>query len=263
MAIPHNPAVRIPDNPHLAETGALRRGLRILSTLRRAAPHALKPSEISRLSGIPRPSVYRLLEVLVSECAVQASADGKLYTIAAEHVAGGDDTHAHIAASLRPMLCQVAARAASSAFLIQRAGDDSLCLERIPVGSPTAIAPMAVGGRLPFGVGAASLALLATYPDEEVDGILARVAPRLYAHARLSPGTVRHLVQQTRIRGYSVIGNYAVPGLLGVGRAVVGKAGMPTVAIAVSSTIERMNPREQRRIADILSDEGAPAVAGC
>jgi DNA-binding IclR family transcriptional regulator len=252
----------MPDNPHLAETGALRRGLRILSALRRAAPGALKPSEISRLSGIPRPSVYRLLEVLVSECAVQTSADGKHYTIAADPSAQGDDMHASIAASLRPMLCQVAARAASSAFLIQRAGDDSLCLERVPFGSPTSIAPMPVGGRLPFGVGAASLALLATYSDDEVEGILERVAPRLYAHARLSTNTVRHLVKQTRIRGYSVIGNYAVPGLLGVGRAVVGRPGMPAVAIAVSSTIERMNLREQRRIADILSEEGATIAAG-
>jgi DNA-binding IclR family transcriptional regulator len=59
-------------------------------------------------------------------------------------------------------------------------------------------------------------------------------------------------VENTRGRGWSVVGNEAVPGVLGVGVALCDAGGYPRLAVSVSSLIGRMQAARQRNIADLI-----------
>ncbi|MNT59675.1 Bacterial transcriptional regulator [compost metagenome] len=63
---------------------------------------------------------------------------------------------------------------------------------------------------------------------------------------------MRRLVENTRDRGWAVVGNAAVPGVLGVGVALCDAGGYPRLAVSVSSLISRMQAPRQRSIADLI-----------
>src|SRR5690606_23059672 len=96
------------------------------------------------------------------------------------------------------------------------------------------------GKRQPLGVGSGGLALLAKLDDEEVDRIITSNSRQLEQYGGMSPREMRQLVINTRTRGYSVVGNYAVRGALGVGCALCDKEQMPYLAISVTAITDRM-----------------------
>ena len=63
---------------------------------------------------------------------------------------------------------------------------------------------------------------------------------------------MRRLAENTRDRGWAVVGNAAVPGVLGVGVALCDASGYPRLAVSVSSLISRMQAPRQRSIADLI-----------
>jgi DNA-binding IclR family transcriptional regulator len=63
------------------------------------------------------------------------------------------------------------------------------------------------------------------------------------------------LVENTRTRGYSVVGNHAVRGALGVGCALLDKQKHPYLAISVTAITERMPALRQREIAALIQAE--------
>ncbi|WP_227163463.1 IclR family transcriptional regulator, partial [Lactiplantibacillus plantarum] len=70
------------------------------------------------------------------------------------------DPHAEAVRGLRPVLRQISDVSGDSAFLICRAGGDSLCLHREVGNYPVQVLAVTIGHRQPLGVGAAGLALL-------------------------------------------------------------------------------------------------------
>jgi DNA-binding IclR family transcriptional regulator len=66
---------------------------------------------------------------------------------------------------------------------------------------------------------------------------------------------MRRLVENTRDRGWSVVGNAAVPGVLGVGVALCDAGGYPRLAVSVSSLIDRMQAPRQRSIAELIRSQ--------
>ena len=109
-----------------------------------------------------------------------------------------------------------------------------------------------MGHRQPLGVGAAGLALLAALPPGESDEVIAQNEQALRAYGGMTVAQMRRLVENTRNRGWSVVGNAAVPGVLGVGVALCDAGGYPRLAVSVSSLISRMQAARQHNIADLI-----------
>jgi len=112
-----------------------------------------------------------------------------------------------------------------------------------------------VGHRQPLGVGAAGLALLAALPPAEADEVVTQNEQALRAYGGMTGVQMRRLVENTRDRGWSVVGNAAVPGVLGVGVAVCDTSGYPRLAVSVSSLIDRMQAPRQRSIAELIRNQ--------
>lgn len=238
----------------LSGSGALRRGLRVLDALGQAETAGLKVAEISRLLDMPRPTVYRVLDVLVAEGWVQAFPDERRFVLTRPPATGKSGAWDALINRMTPALRRIAAVTGNSAFLIRRADDDSLCLHREVGTYPVQVLAISVRGRQPLGVGAAGMALLAALPEDDIAEVLQHNAPILHKYGGMTAQIMRTLIGSTQARGYSVVGNYAVPGILGVGVAVHDKYHRPVAGVSVSSIVDRMSAQQQRSIASLIRE---------
>ncbi|MGE8566299.1 MAG: IclR family transcriptional regulator [Achromobacter sp.] len=236
------------------ETGPriLRRGLRVLGVLRQAGAGGMHVADIARAAGMQRSTVYRYLDVLMEEGYALREPNAPRWRLAELGVMLADDPHAQAVRRLRPILRQISDVTGDSAFLICRAANDSLCLHREVGNYAVQVLAVTVGHRQPLGVGAAGLALLAALPPGEADDVVTQNAQALSAYGGMTAAHMRRLVENTRGRGWSVVGNAAVPGVLGVGVALCDASGYPRLAVSVSSVIDRMQATRQRSIAELI-----------
>ncbi|WMD23816.1 helix-turn-helix domain-containing protein [Achromobacter seleniivolatilans] len=230
----------------------LRRGLRVLGVLRQAGAGGMHVVDIARAAGMQRSTVYRYLDVLVEEGYALRESEAPRWRVAELGVMMAGDPHAQAVRSLRPVLRQISDVSGDSAFLICRAANDSLCLHREVGNYPVQVLAVTVGHRQPLGVGAAGLALLAALPPGEAEDVVAQNEQALRAYGGMTVVQMRRLIESTRDRGWSVVGNAAVPGVLGVGVALCDAGGYPRLAISVSSLIDRMQAPRQRSIAELI-----------
>jgi len=233
----------------------LRRGLRVLGVLRQAGAGGMHVADIARAAAMQRSTAYRYLEVLVQEGYALRESAAPRWRIAELGVLMAGDPHAQAVRGLRPVLRQISDVTGDSAFLICRAANDSLCLHREVGNYPVQVLAVTVGHRQPLGVGAAGLALLAALPPAEADEVVTQNEQALRAYGGMTGVQMRRLVENTRDRGWSVVGNAAVPGVLGVGVAVCDTSGYPRLAVSVSSLIDRMQAPRQRSIAELIRNQ--------
>jgi len=245
----------MPDNDRTAAgPRTLRRGLTVLATLRDCGPAGLSVTDIARTTGIQRPTIYRLLAALLDAGLVSPVEGSKRYRaqLSAEADLTPPDPRVR---QMLPMLRRLAERTGDAVFLVVRDGDESVSLHREIGGYPVQILATYAGKRQPLGVGSGGMALLAALPDEEAHGIVERNAARLDEFGGMTPHEMLRLIDNTRARGYSVVGNHAVRGALGVGCALLDAAGAPVLAVSVTAIIDRMPAQRQREIAGWIKAE--------
>lgn len=233
----------------------LRRGLRVLRVLREAGGDGMHVVDIARAAGMQRSTVYRYLDVLVEEGYVLREGRAPRWRVAELGVLVAGDLHADAVRRLRPAMRQISDVSGDSSFLICRAGGDSLCLHRELGNYPVQVLTVTIGHRQPLGVGAAGLALLAALPDSEAREVIAQNEATLRAYGGMTAAQMYRLVVNTRDRGWSVVANAAVPGVLGVGTALCDSAGYPYLAVSVSSLVDRMPSTRQRSIAALIRSQ--------
>ncbi|MGB3291293.1 MAG: IclR family transcriptional regulator [Burkholderiaceae bacterium] len=231
----------------------LRRGLQILRTLQENPEAGLNVSTLARITGLQRPTVYRLLAALIEEGFVKNLGGTKRF-ISSQHTAtnvGDQDPRIELAF---PVMQKLAAQTGDAVFLVVRDGNESVSLWREIGPYPVQILATFAGKRQPLGVGSGGMALLAKLDDHSVEEIIAHNSNQIEQYGGMTTREMRQLVQNTRTRGYSVVGNYAVRGALGVGCALCDAQGHPYLAISVTAITERMPATRQREIASLIQD---------
>lgn len=245
------------------DSRALRRGLALLDHLQRADDAGLRVVELCRACGLQRATVHRLLATLLDTGRVQRA--GRFHYAAAGRQAPRAARPSDLAERIGPVLARVSKACGDAAFAVVREGHSSWCVARHVGTYPVQILSVQVGTRQPLGVGAAGLALLAALPDDDVEAALTAHGVVLGRYGGMTPERLRILVGSTRARGWAVVGNHAVQGALGVGRAVRDAEGRPLAGISVAASTERMTAQRQRWIAgqmkDALTALGEPADA--
>lgn len=231
----------------------LRRGLHILAALRRV-PNGLDINGIARALTMQRTSVYRYVSVLVDEGYAVRDPETGVYR-AVLIWPQLENEQALSVAQLAPAMRRISDHTGDSSFLICRVGSDSLCLHREIGNYPVQVLAVTIGHRQPLGVGAAGLALLAALPDDEADAVIQQNREALRSYGNMTMAHMRLLVEATRDRGWSAIGNAAVPGVLGVGVALRDLSGYPRLAMSVSCILDRMPAARQRSIAELIRKE--------
>lgn len=134
----------------------LRRGLAVLAALRDQGPDGLSVTDIARLTGIQRPTIYRLLAALLDAGLVLPVTGTKKYRA---QLAVDPDTRSRDprVRQLLPVLRRLADRTGDAVFLVVRDEDDSISLHREIGSYPVQILATYAGKRQPLGVGCALL----------------------------------------------------------------------------------------------------------
>lgn len=225
-----------------------------MEAIRAAGDDGLKITDIAQATGIQRTTVYRFLDVLVNEGYVFPATEDRFFVFNHNRFQQPASLD-HMIELLKPVLQRISAQAGDSSFLVRREGEDSLCVHREVGSYPLQVLSVTVGHRQPLGVGAAGLALLANLPQDDIDIILDANQGQLARFGGMTREQMERLIKSTLERGWSAVGNAAVPGVMGVGVPVMRRSGVPLFAISVSSVIDRMPLKRQRFIIDLIKKE--------
>ncbi|TMV77345.1 IclR family transcriptional regulator [Thioclava sp. BHET1] len=234
------------------------RALGLLAIVRRSAERGIALSEILQESGLNKPTARRLLLALIRAGLVEQDALSRRYHLGEEAfvmgaLAAGRHNLLEIAGeSLR----RLADRSEDTAFFSVRRQNFSVCLQREEGRFPIRTHVLQAGNHHPLGVGAASMALLADLPDEEVERICRENEAMLAAQfPRYTPEVLRVHVQETRACGYSVNKGLVLPNSWAIGITVTYSGGRLAGALSLAAIDSRMGDDRREELVALLRGE--------
>ena len=229
------------DTAATAGAQSVRRALAVLRVLATGQERGVRLTDVVSHTGLNRPTVHRILRVLVEEGAVEQDPATRRYLIGGEVSLLGlaRSTRFPIRAIAEPHLRHLSEILGDTAFLTIRNGADSVCIDRRPGSFPVKVLSIEVGARRPLGVGVSGLVLLASLPAEEAAEIVRRNARRLQA-LQVDPVELLHRVDRTRTLGYAYAPIGVVPGSRAVAVPVRLADGRTVAGLAIATITERL-----------------------
>lgn len=228
----------------------------LLRTVSQEMPHGCATSHVAERTGIARTTVHRLLSSLQQEGFIDRDQHSgrwflgpELYlmgNVAAERYDVSDLARKHVHA--------LAEATGESAFLSIRRGNETVCLLREDGSFPIRSFVLFEGKRFPLGVASAGLAILSFLPEDHIDRYLgnARLETRFgEAH---SEQAIRSRIAETRLNGYAVNPALIVEGSWGMGAAVFGASGSPSLALSLTGVESRFSVERRPELGKLLMD---------
>lgn len=206
-------------------------------------------SELTRLTGLPMPTIHRLLRSLVKGGYVR-QASSKRYALGPRMIRLGESAGRTLGASALPHLATVVARSGETANMAMLEGDACVYIAQVP--SPHFVRMFTEVGRVvPLHSTGVGKALLSTLPDEQVLAILRRAGmPVVTEHTLTSPEAMLDDLGGVRKNGYAVDDGEQE---LGVRCFALALDGLPfTAAISISGPSGRVKMEDAPAIASHL-----------
>lgn len=202
-----------PPSKRDARVQSLRRGLSLLVEI--SASGGLRPAELSRRLGLPRPTVYRLLETLEEEGFVsRSSSDGRFrVTLRASNLGAGYSGSAALSHVAGPVLTALGRQLVWPVDLVTCHAGSMVVQETTHARSPLSLDQGMIGKRLPLLRTASGRAYLAHCSLQERAALLDYLrriddpADRPF----LAEGTVNALIKHVRAAGCAKRSNTGAP----------------------------------------------------
>jgi len=220
----------------------------ILSIFERSSAEALTAGQISVRSGIPRSSVHRILQQLVSARWLKRHDDGYALGLRMFEIGSLVAHRSRITSAARPFIHELADRTGQVVHLAVLDQQDVVYLDK--VGGAVAdrafadTLPSRIGGRLPAHCTAVGKALLAYSPTATVSEYLATGLRRRTEASLATPPALEAAIVSIRNSGYASDRDEAVPGVACVAAPI---RNFDEVVAAVSVC----GPRDQMRARDL------------
>ena len=228
--------------------GILARTAAVTELLAQAGP--LTPADISDRSGLPRASVYRLVDALGTIGLTEPRPGGQV-GLSLRWLRLADASSAAMTewAGADAILDELADRTGQTAFLSLPRTDSALCI-RWAQGGGIGLLILRPGRSLALHAGAAGRLCLA-YRDD-LEDVLARAPfPRFTARTLTTAAELRTDVRSTRDQGYSVSDQDVTEGIGALGAAVFDSSGNLAAAVSIGGLATDFDQNRQR-FADIL-----------
>jgi DNA-binding IclR family transcriptional regulator len=224
----------------------------VLAVLKYLASQAgpVRAAAISRDVGLPRSSTYHLLDTLIQAGFVVHIPEENRYGlgVVAYELGSGYSRQEPLHRLARAPVAALVDRVGHSAHLAVMHGRDVIYVieERAPGGAPLV---SDVGVRLPAQLTATGRAMLAKlaqaqlralFPDPSAFVMRNDLGPR-------SLSALRHILVQTRKRGYAEENGEVTEGLSSVAVAVSDRAGLPVAGVAVTFRTQEVSEAAQAR----------------
>ena len=184
---------------------AIRRALAVLRTLAVGGEKGVPLAEVVQATSLARPTVHRIVHVLIEEGIVERSERTGNYVVGRQvpELALARPSRSPLMVAAEPYLAEASAQLGDTLFLTVRTGFDTLCVARRIGSYPIQVLSIEVGVRRPLGVSSAGVAILAAMPAAEARKIVLANEPRFAAY-RTDTATVLGQIQLARRRGYNL-----------------------------------------------------------
>lgn len=203
-APPRVPAEPAPRTANGRRVRGLTRGLAILRALNEN--NYATALQLSRLTGLPRPTVYRLLDTLIAAGYVAHGTRPDVYrlTIAVRALSDGFNDEAWMTEIAAPILADLGQQIVWPTDIATFDGEAMVVRETTHASSPLSINREKAGFRVPVLLSSLGLVYLAHLGEAERDTILRAIAASDRADAGLARDrrSVAALLNQVRRRGY-------------------------------------------------------------
>lgn len=166
-------------------------------------------SELSRLSGIPKATVYRILSTMVDRGYLQkVDVMGKesQYKLGLKFLELGNivSNNIELKTIARPFMEKIKETINESSQIIVRSGNEAIYIDKLECDRPVK-AYTAVGRRAPLYAGACPRAILSFLPDEEIDEILNSVELIKYTKNTVTDkDEIWKMIKDARKLGYTI-----------------------------------------------------------
>lgn len=217
----------------------------ILSIFERSSCEALTAGQISVCSGIPRSSVHRILQQLVSARWLNRHEDGYALGLRMFEIGSLVAHRSRITCAARPFIHELAERTGQVVHLAVLDQQDVVYLDKVG-GAFADTLPSRVGGRLPAHCTAVGKTLLAYAPRATVSAYLEPGLRRRTESSLATPAALEAAIAAIRNSGYATERDEAVPGVACVAAPI---RNFDEVVAAVSVC----GPRDQMRAKDLPS----------
>ena len=241
------------------KTRSLSRALSILKIVARARGVGMRLATITRETGISKTTTIRLIQTLLEEGMLVRGSDGK-YRLGPESHALGAGTHDYdlLVQRVTGPVRRIAIACGDSAFFSIRSALYSICLIREDGGYPLKTHVLQPGTRLPLGVGAGGIAILAALDDSEIERCMQ--ANRAECEQRY-PEDLRarmlERIQECREKGYAINRGSVVRESWAVAAMIRDPNGAPIAALTIAAIQSRLQPEREAELGPWLMKEAA------
>jgi DNA-binding IclR family transcriptional regulator len=239
-------------------TQAITRAIEILRAVARVQRGGATLSKVIRATDLSRSTAFRLLRCLTQERLLHFDEEQRVYCIGplAYELGLAGKGQADIVANWHAHIARVSAKTGLTTYLVARSDTEVVCLDTVQGTSVVRAVPLIVGQRLPLGIGAGSLAILSSLPDEEVEAVIASNTLKLpmYGDGRLTPAKLRQRVEMTRANGFAYSRESVAKGISGVGVTIQRHGDLAQIAISVSLVGTQLDANEQSRLVNTIRD---------
>lgn len=234
---------------------AIGRAIEVARVVARIQWSGANLTRVARETGLNITTTFRILRSLTDHRLLRYNPANQHYTVGplAFELGLAAREEVQVQTRWRDTVDQIATQTHLTTYLVARSDNEGVCVLCSKGSAPPQAAPAGVGLRAPLGVGSTSLALLASLEDEEISSIISSLSPRLddSTGSAATPAGILKRVQLTRERGFA-IGN-TIPGVTGVGVAVLPHQGMTQLAISVAVASGALDPSDAKQIASVVS----------
>jgi DNA-binding IclR family transcriptional regulator len=244
---------------------AVHRSLVIVRTVAQIQRSGAGLTRIAKAAGLTVPTAYRLLRTLTGERLLTFDPSDRTYRVGPLAfelgLAAFPETPPHV--RWQGAVEAVARRTRLTSYLMARSDSEAVCMLCVQGATAIRAMPMEVGQRIPLGIGAGGLAILASLDDDEIRAIvrLHETRYRLFPVGARDEAEVMDRVAQTRADGFSVSTGTVADGVTGVGVMVPKGMSASALAITVSAVAHAFSSREAKVIASTVLDVLAAQAA--
>jgi DNA-binding IclR family transcriptional regulator len=235
----------------VAGVQSLRRALAILRLVATGQEKGVRLTDIAQMSGLSRPTVHRMLKVLIDETAVEQDPLTRHYRIGTElSLLGLARTGGFpIRAIAEPYLTALAREVGDTVFLSVRHGTDSVCIGRYLGTHPIQVLSIEVGARRPLGASVSGIVLLAAETPTDAQALTRVNAPRLELQGRSIEEVLRQ-VRATRRDGHAYASSGVMPGTSALAIPLRDEQGAILGAVSIAALANRL---DGKRLPDVLA----------
>lgn len=236
---------------------SVRRALAVLRLVAGGQERGVRLTDLAGMSGLSRPTVHRLLKVLIDETAVEQDPVTRHYLVGTEMSLLGLARGGRfpLRAIAEPYLRALAAEVGDTVFLSLRHGADSVCVARYLGSYPIQVLSIDVGVRRPLGGSVSGIVLLAGMNADESRELTLANASRLALQKRDTAAVLRE-VRAARDQGHAYAPQGVMPGTSAVAVPIRDDRREVLAAVSVAALADRL---DRKRLPDLLASIKAQA----